>query len=311
MLGMEGDIDEGIRQMGKLIADPQLPFKEEATIMYTMLLLHLKKDKGTSWEMIDKANIPLGDNLLNHFIASTVALHTGKTDKMISILSQRPSGTEYYAFPFLDYMLGLGKLNRLDKDADVYFRRFLDQYKGQNYIKEAWRKLGWHYLLQNNETMYKQCMTKVKQVGSESIDEDKSAAAEAKSGKTPDKILLKSRLLSDGAYYAKALETLKTADVNKLAAVDKIEFYYRKGRILDEQGDDANAIIWYKKCIAQAGTQPYYFAPNACVKIAYIYEKKGEKTSAKQYYNKALSYSTHEYKNSVDAEAKAGLNRIK
>ena len=310
MFGMEGDIDEGIRQMGKLIVDPQLPFKEEATIMYTMLLLHLKKDKGTSWEMIDKANIPLGDNLLNHFIASTVALHTGKTDKMISILSQRPTGTEYYAFPFLDYMLGLGKLNRLDKDADVYFRKFLDQYKGQNYVKEAWRKLGWHYLIQNNETMYKQCMTKVKQVGNESIDEDKSAAAEAKAGKTPDKNLLKSRLLSDGAYYAKALEVLQNVDINKLSSVDKIEFYYRKGRILDEQGDDTNAIIWYKKCITQAGNQPYYFAPNACIKIAFIYEKKAEKALAKEYYNKALTYATHEYKNSIDAEAKAGLNRL-
>ena len=72
-----------------------------------------------------------------------------------------------------------------------------------------------------------------------------------------------------------------------------------------------NAIIWYKKCITQAGNQPYYFAPNACIKIAFIYEKKAEKTLAKEYYNKALTYATHEYKNSIDAEAKAGLNRLK
>jgi hypothetical protein len=51
-------------------------FKEETVIMYTLLVLHLQKDKSTSWNMIENANIPLGDNLLNHFIAATVAAHT-------------------------------------------------------------------------------------------------------------------------------------------------------------------------------------------------------------------------------------------
>jgi tetratricopeptide (TPR) repeat protein len=70
------------------------------------------------------------------------------------------------------------------------------------------------------------------------------------------------------------------------------------------------AISYYLKAIQATGTNAWYFAPNSCLKIGNIYEKQGEKAKAEQYYKKALAYDSHPYKNSIDAEAKAGLNRI-
>ena len=54
----------------------------------------------------------------------------------------------------------------------------------------------------------------------------------------------------------------------------------------------------------------YYFAANACLKLAIIFEEQNKKASAIQYYKKAIALDKDEYANSIDAEAKAGLNRI-
>lgn len=311
LLGLNGSIEKGLEDMGNIIRDEQMIFKEEAVIMYTMMLLHLGKNKEGAWKVIDEIKLPLGDNLLNHFIVGSVASYTGKNDKVISILSQRPTGTAYYPFPFLDYMLGNAKLNRLDKDADVFFLRFLQQFKGINYIRDANRKLGWHYLLNNRPEQYYLQMQKVALTGGTDVDADKAALNEAKKKQLPNVALLQARLLNDGGYLQRALDILEKTDPVKLKKGEaELEFYYRKARILDDMGQTAKAIPLYEITISKGDLYPVYFAPNACIKLGFIYEKQGNNIKASYYYNKALTYTKHEYKNSIDTEAKAGLNRI-
>jgi len=143
-------------------------------------------------------------------------------------------------------------------------------------------------------------------------DEDKSAYADAKSGRKPHKKLLKARLLFDGAYYNDALEVLNQID--KASLINewyRVEFHYRKGRILDEMDRIQEAKEAYMLTILKGRELPTFFCPNACIKLGYIYEREGNKERASHYYDKALDYNNHEYKNSIDAEAKAGLNRLK
>jgi hypothetical protein len=311
LLGLNGDIEKGLADMGNIIRDEQMTFKEEAVIMYTMMLLHLGKNKEGAWKIIDEIKLPLGDNLLNHFIIASVASYTGKNDKVINLLSQRPTGAAYYPFPFLDYMLGNAKLNRLDKDADVFFNRFLQQFKGINYIRDANRKLGWHFLLMNRPEQYYIQMQKVTLSGGIDVDADKAALTEAKKKQLPNVHLLQARLLNDGGYLQRALDMLEKADPDKLKRGDsELEYYYRKARILDDMGQTAKAIPLYEITISKGDFYPVYYAPNSCIKLGFIYEKQGNKVKASYYYNKALSYTKHEYKNSIDTEAKAGLNRI-
>lgn len=310
ILGLKGDIAEGVKMMEGLITDKGFLFREETVILYTMLQLHLHKDDQSAWDMVERAGLPLGDNLLNHFIAASVALHTGKNDKAIQILSSRPSGKEYFPFPYLHAMLGQAKLNRLDKDAAQYLRRYLDEFKGMTYIKDAYRRLAWYWLVQDNPEQYTRYMRIVKGKGTLIVDEDKAAQKEAEREIIPDMGLLKARLLFDGAYYTRALQEMGGIKYNTLSAQEKAEFQYRKGRILHENGTIKEAILSYQQTIQTAGSQPWYFAPNACIKLGNIYERSGDKSNAELYYKKALTYSHHEYKNSIDAEAKAGLNRI-
>ena len=121
----------------------------------------------------------------------------------------------------------------------------------------------------------------------------------------------KARVLFDGAYYQRAIDMLAKINPTKLSSNrEKIEYFYRKGRILHEWGKLDEALIEYQKTIQSDPNLNLYFAPNAALKSGAIYEKKGNKTKAIEYYKKAISYKTHEYKNSVDAEAKAGINRL-
>lgn len=310
LMGMKGDIDEGLKEMARLIKDPNMLFREESLIMYTMMLLHLGKDKDGAWDLINGLDIPLRDNLLNHFIVSTVSLYTGQNDKIIQVLSNRPKSKEFYPFPFLDYMMGIAKLNRLDKDADIYLNAFIRNYQGKNYLREAYRKLAWHYLINRQPEKYHSTMAKLLTVGNESLDSDKAASLEARSKKEPDKDLLKARLLSDGGYYQQALKALEAVNQSSMSTEEQVEFLYRKARIYDQMGQFAQASPLYLQVIKKGEKLPLYFAANACIRMGYNYEEKGDKVKAAEYYRRAMSFQKHEYKNSIEAEAKAGLNRI-
>jgi hypothetical protein len=311
LLGLKGSIEQGLKELNAVMQDDNFEFKEETVIMYTLLLLHLQKDKTTAWNMIENANIPLGDNLLNHFIAATVAKHTGKNDKVITILTNKPSGKEYYPFPFLDFLLGDAKLNKLDGNADVFIKKFIDNNKGRSYQKEAYRKLAWFSLINGNADGYKANMKNILAVKDAPTDEDKSSQKEAQQNYLPNKELLKARILFDGAYFDKALLVMNATNQNKLTDTrSQIEYFYRKARIYDEQKNTNEAVKNYLLTIQKGESTKYYFAANACIKLANIFEFQKKKNNAITYYQKAIDLDKDEYTNSINAEAKAGLNRL-
>ena len=311
LLGLKGSIEQGLKELNSVMQDDNFQFKEETVIIYTLLVLHLQKDKTAAWNMIENTNVSLGDNLLNHFIASTVAAHTGKNDKVISILSAKPNSSDYYPFPFLDFFLGNAKLNKLDSNADVYIKKFLVVDKGRSYQKEAYRKLAWYYLINGEPALYKKYMQQILQIKDAPTDEDKSAQKEAEQNFIPNKELLKARILSDGYYFDKALAIMNSLQPEKLTRTrDKVEYYYRKARIYDEQNNIADAVKNYLLTIQKGESYNYYFTANACIKVANIFERQNKKVNAIQYYKKAIALDKDEYTNSIEAEAKAGLNRL-
>ncbi len=312
LLGFKGSIEEGLKELNTILKDEQFQFKEETIIVYTLLLLHLQKDTKNAWNIIEKTEIPLGDNLLNYFIAATVAAHTEKNDKVISILSAKPNGINYYPFPFLDFMLGNALLNNLDADAVLYIQKFIAQNKGRSYQKEAYRKLAWHYLIQGDVATYKKYMAHILTIKDAPTDEDKAAQKEAEKKIIPNKELLKARVLSDGDNYEQALAVMNAMHPEKLVSSrDKIEYYYRKARIYDALDMEQDAVKNYLYTIQKGTSYDYYFAANACIKVAAIFEKQHKISNATQYYKKAMALDKDEYADSIDAEAKAGLNRLK
>ncbi len=283
---------------------------QEATLYYAFLVLYLQKDYDKAWAIV--TNLDTRNNLLFCFCKASVALRTGRCDVAIQTLSNRPSGSAYLPFPYMDFMLGLAKTRRLDNDANFYFEKFLVEFKGKNYIKEAYQKMAWNALIRNDMTRYKFYMERVKSRGANVIDDDKQALLEAESGISPNPILLKSRLLFDGGYYKEALQQLEGLSTDDFKSEkDKTEFTYRAARIYHESGMTDKAKNYYATTIRNGEQLTYYFAASAALQLGLIFEKEGNTEKAKYYYNRCMNMNNKEYKTGLDSQAKAGLNRLK
>ena len=141
-------------------------------------------------------------------------------------------------------------------------------------------------------------------------DADKKALADAKSGKWPDKWLLKARLLNDGGYHNEALTILNSPPTDGLQSVaSQLEYNYRLARIYDALGKSNEALQYYAHSIRLGKDRPEYFAARAALQSAQIYENRGNKQLALEFYRQCLSMNEHEYKNSLDQRAKAGIAR--
>ncbi len=315
LVGLDGTIAQGTKEIKEVLEyakSNELIFEEETLVMYALILLHIGNESEEAWTLINNPKLDAKTNPLACFVLASVAMHTGRADRALKLLENKPSSKEHHSFHYLDYMMGLAKLYTLDEEADVYFKRYLQHFKGQNYIKEANQKLAWHSILFNNGKEYDAYIQRCKTDGSAIIGGDKKALKEAQYGSPPNATLLKARLLYDGGYLNRAeqlLEPLNTADFSTTS--DQIELAYRKGRVYQDLGKDNQAIENYQITIERGRYEPYYFACNAALQVGLINEDQGNLTQAKQYYEDCLDIDPDEYRNSLHARAKAGLNRIK
>ena len=56
--------------------------------------------------------------------------------------------------------------------------------------------------------------------------------------------------------------------------------------------------------------QKFYFSSSAALHLAQLYENEGNKEKAEEFYKKTLALRDHDYQNSIDQKAKAGLGRL-
>ncbi|HNC34512.1 MAG TPA: hypothetical protein PLZ26_10385, partial [Bacteroidia bacterium] len=94
-------------------------------------------------------------------------------------------------------------------------------------------------------------------------------------------------------------------------AKDQLEYKYRLARVLDKLDMTDRAKEFYLKTIEHGQDLKFYYAAASCNFLAQIYEKEKNYALAETYYKKCLSLRDHEYQNSLDQKAKAGLSRIR
>lgn len=315
ILGLQGNIQQGMSELAtfvKLSKKNNHTLHPEGQLLHSFLLVYLANNNKKAWQ--EAKQLPTQNHLLNSFLVADIAFRTGHTNEAIRIAENRPQTAEYFDFPFMNYFLGSLKINRLDEDAANHLKRFLRDFKGKHYIKDAHQKLAWTYLLKGDEIAYKNQMRLCLQTGHLLMDADKQAHKNAKDGVLPNPDLLKARLLFDGGYYQKALAVMQTkAQKDFRKPIHQLEFVYRYARIYEGLGKYTKALELYKKTITQSTKAPQasYFAPKSCLQMGKIYEGQNKKQEAISYYKKCMAYKNYEYKDSFDQQAKAGLNRLK
>ena len=312
----KGTIQQGAQEI-KILMDycdtNYCLFKDEVYSIASYLAYFLENDKQKAWDIVEKGALDVKNSPLACFVVAGMAQKTGKNDYAIEVLLNKPESSGRLPFYYLDYMLGKSKLYRMDEDALYYMEKFVNNFNGINYLKDAYLKIAWyHYLFDDDKKKYHANIEKCISRGNKLMDEDKSAFKEARKKKEPDYALLKARLLFDGAYYKKALDyLLQYKDKYENAGKPEyLEYQYRMGRILQMLEDD-EATAYFQRTIEKGKKTKYYFACNAALQLGTIYENKGRFSEAEKYYNLCLDLNPEEYKNSLHQRAVAGLERIK
>jgi tetratricopeptide (TPR) repeat protein len=254
-----------------------------------------------------------GDNPLLLFFAGTLAIKNSQSEQALQYLKQAEKKSSGLQVPYVHYQLGEIYLHKGEYDQSIQqYQKFLKEYKGQNFVKDAWYKTAVCYYLKGDKQKANMPFEKAKQEGKESTEADKYAARSLAENQLPNVKLSKIRYATDGGYYeeAKKIATIVTPD--ELPTVkEKIEFTYRKARLAHKGGDELTAISLYKETIEQQQTEAWYFAPNACLQLGYIASDQKNSEVAAYWFNKALNYKKHEYKNSIDTKAKSALANLK
>ncbi len=315
LTSLNGTIKQGREELEQVVAyanQDEFLFREEARSMYAYLLMHLAKDEKAAWKVIRTSGLSPETNPLHCFIMSNIAMRSGHNSEAIRILSNFKKDDKRLDFPYLDYMLGLAKLRRLDSDVAPYFQRFLARNKTPYYVKEAYQKLAWQSLINGKSSKYAAYMKACMSNGEAIAGGDKNALKEAKAAHQPSVVLVKARLLFDGAYFQRAHELMRTQDrktfTNKR---DQLEYTYRLGRILHGLERWEAAIQAYEETLQHGEEESYFFACNAALQIGLIHEQLGDKGKAQTYFKRCLSINPDEYKTGLHQQAKSGLARVK
>jgi len=312
--GIKGNMEKGLSMLDKLAdglpKSTYEPFYEEVVFYYAYVLTDVAHSPSAYAKTMRFTERIADTSLLKSYLQSYVCIKTAHNDEAITILAKRPEGGVYQPFPYLDYLEGVAHLNKLDLSASTYFNKFLQNNKGANYIKDANLHLAWIALLKGDKSNYTSLILKAIKSGYTYNEKDKQAQNEA-SAPAPPVDLLKARLLYDGGYLTKAAQLLNDKQATDYATdKDKTDFSYRMGRIFDDLGKDDQALTYYQAAISQGKNLKYYFASNSALQMGKVYEKKGNKAKAKEAFNTAISMKNHEYENSIESQAKAGIKRL-
>lgn len=313
LLGIKGTVKAGMQQLEKCLNDDDRwakLYRDEAIFYYLYLKFYIENKKDEVLKFIVEKNLDVKNNHLFTYLAANLGLNNQQSAYAVAILSQKNNSPEYLQMPLWDMEMGYAKLNHLEPDAAIYLSRFIEEFRGKFYVKEVLQKLSWIYYLQDDKPRAQAFRHLVLQKGSAETEAEKQAQKEAASGIWPNKLLLKARLLNDGGYHNEALMVLESKRADDfIAPEEKLEFSYRMARIYDDLGRVDDAVAAYLATIKQGEHRKEYFAARACLQIGYIYEKRNNKSGAISYFNKCIELKNHEYKNSLDQKAKAGLAR--
>lgn len=311
---LSGSIEEGLKELHHIlnISNPKTNVYYNETVLITAIAegrLNNKPEAGLQLlnEHFGKSNL----TGLVQFITANLMIETGNNDGAIRVLQQPKVYASATPIPFMDFMLGECKLFRGDADADMDFKNFLVLHKGKHYIKEAHQKLAWYCLLKGDRPGYFNHMQLILIKGASTTDEDQQALAEAESHDTPHPILLRARLYYDGGYYEQALNLLNDELYDRLAQHEhRLEFLYRKGRVLQAKKENAEALHYYSLTIASGQFEPYYYACSAALQSGVIHEGLGSHGAAAKFYYMCLDMTPTTYASSLHQKARMGLNRI-
>ncbi|GAB3560337.1 tetratricopeptide repeat protein [Spirosoma fluminis] len=316
LLGMRGSVRQGQQELQR--AQQDSIFGLEARLIDLMVRAYVLSFTDADGRSLERLVADNPDNLLLHFFGATIEQKSGHSQQALMYLMTRPISPAYQSLPIIENILGDIYLQKGQyTTATVHFQKFLAAYKGQNFIKDSYYKVFLcHWLANEPEGQFRSYLEKVVSLGRTTVESDKTAQkfAEAylKRGVSPNqKVLMRARLASDGGFTDSALAYLRPYPETRFSlTTEKAEYNYRLGRIYQRRNEADAAIPYLNRALVISEAEQLSFGATAALQLGYIYKQKNDRTEARSFFQKALSFKHHEYKNSVDNKAKAAMSQL-
>ncbi len=315
LVSMEGTVPQGEQELYNILDqadnDSSLQYLKPEILFYLGFTeMNLGLDETKKETLMIRLTPYTNHNLMLTFLNANMLARSGYNDKALQLLDSALLWKGYYPFYYLHYLKAEYRLRKLDTKAATDYRFYTMHYPGINFIKDAWRKTGWCYLIQGDTLGYRTMMKKVLHNGVTDVDADKEAQKEALSAKIPNVTLVRARLLFDGGYNAEARQVLANADTLGFTAEDKLEILYRLGRIEQKSNHFETAKSYYISTIEKGKNSTRYFAGNAALQLGNIFEMEQYYPLALKYYQICRNLHFNEYETSIKDKAKQGIKRI-
>jgi hypothetical protein len=311
VLAMRGSVEDGIHTLRRLQSSNNAVLATEASLLLYLaqgLLLQQPQHALTELSVWSEDK----HSRLSLFLAAVLAIKNSESEKALGYLETLNSMPGGLSIAYTDYLKGEVYLHKGDYPAAIAsYQNFLTLYSGSNFTKDAWYKTALCYWLLNNKQKADEVAEKARFTGREYAEADRHAARSLAEKEFSNPILLKIRYATDGGYYETALriiESVTAEDFTKLK--EQTEFTYRKARLYHKLNQLETGKSLYLKTISLTGDNPWYFAPNACLQLGYLFIDEGDERQAAFYFRKAMAYRKHDYKNSIDSKARSALSRL-
>ncbi len=314
LISMEGNVQQGEQELYAILektGNSNLSYLKPEILFYLGFTeMNLGLDKTKKQQLLTRLSHYTDNNLMLTFLYVNMLARSGHNNEALQLLNKALTWKGYHPFYYLYYLKGEYRLRKLDTDARADYTIYTGNYQGINFIKDAWRKAGWSLLLQGDTNGYFKMMKNVLSHGETDVGADKEAEKEALRDIVPNVTLIKARLLFDGGYYKKALILLKKADTSSFKPDEKLERWYRLGRILQKTNYFKEAEKYYFITIDAGKNSPRYFAGNAALQLGNIFEVEENYAEALKYYRLCRNLDFDEYETGIKDKAKQGIKRI-
>jgi len=315
LLGLRGSVEEGLQNLARAAAQPH-DFQPESQILQALIRESYYKKGDESLALVTRLAREQPDNFLYSYLVISLHKRQHHGEAALAAYRARPTGPAYLPLAYLHHLVADLLLYRGDYAASTAEnQQFLRDFRGEYYRKDAAFKLylaAWLGAAPAATTeRYRQ---QINLVGPLTIEEDIYAQRFYHDAQLLNPTLTRARLLTDGGYYTQALNTLQQFRLMPATPVrDRLEAPYRRARVWQGLERLDSARLDYLRTLrlsAQLGEPPYYFAPQAALQLGYLALAAGQRTAAKSYFEQAMAYPKHEYKNSTDQKAKLALRGL-
>lgn len=308
LLGMKGSVKVGQKQLDDLRNSP-VSLNKEASIIYFAV-------KGLINQQIDEASKGLAnilktdpDNRLVMFLAINMQMKNSQSEDAYKLVQHLDVVNKGLTLPYIEYLRGEILMQKNQYDAAIgAYQKFIRIYKADSFKKDATLKIALCYFLAGKQAEAKTYWTKASVTGKVKYDPDISAQAFLNDGTFPNEKILKARLYTDGGYFKEAkvmIQSILPSDLK--TEKQQTEYYYRRARLAHKTNDINAAKLFYQQTINMTKDNAWYFGANSALQLGYLHQASGDIKSARESFEKAISYKKHEYKNSIDSKAKSAL----